>query len=78
MEMLNEINKLLTEYQLKINDCDTLLDKKYCLIGENRQAKNHDVVAAIRKEKAIIEAKKQAYVQAKSDIDSLLDYLPQN
>ena len=76
MEMQTEINKLLVEYQLKINDCDTLLNQKYGLIGESRHAKNNDLVASLRKEKAIIEARKQAYVQAKHDIDSLIDYLP--
>lgn len=73
--MLNEINKLLTEYELKIKDCDTLLDHRYQLIGESRQAKNHELVASLRKEKAIIEARKQAYVQARVDIDSLIDYV---
>ena len=76
MKMQTEINKLLVEYQLKINDCDTLLAQKYGLIGENRQSKNNGLVASLRKEKAIIEARKQAYVQAKHDIDSLIDYLP--
>jgi hypothetical protein len=73
--VLNEINKLLVEYQLKIKDCDTLLAIRYQLIGESRQSKNHDLSAALRKEKAIIEARKQAYVQAKADIDSLIDYV---
>jgi len=73
--MLNEISKLLVEYQLKINDCDTLLDHKYGLIGKSRHEKNHENVAALRKEQAIIRAQKQAYVQAKADIDSLIDYV---
>ena len=73
--MLNEIGKLLVEYQLKINDCETLLDHKHELIGKNRHEKNLENVAALRKEQAIIRAQKQAYVQAKADIDSLIDYV---
>lgn len=73
--MQSEINKLLAEYQLKINSCDTKLDHITNSIRKSRRADDYDAIADLRKEQSIIDARKQAYTQASADIESLLDYV---
>lgn len=71
--MRNEINKLLAEYQLKINNCDTKLEHIINSIRSSRRAEDYAAIADLRKEQAIIDARKQAYTQAHADIESLID-----
>lgn len=83
--MKSAINKRVSEYRGKIADCDELLNvsrfKKEGLRDKNRDEKETEKAFAltqlsmIKKEEAIIEAKRQCCVQAMHDFDSLLDEL---
>lgn len=72
--MKKHIEKLIAEYDVKIADCDTQInglkkDKKL-FRKKHWQLKLDDC----RAEMYIKQVQRQAYIQAKSDIDSLLDY----
>ena len=73
--MKEEIEKLKTEYDLKIENCDILIEHASESIRKYRSKTNKDLVDTFRKDRSIEQAKRQAYVQAKSDFDSLLDYV---
>ena len=75
--MQSEINKLLAEYQLKINNCNTKLECIADSIRKSRRADDRGAMTDLRKEQSIIDARKQAYTQASADIESLLDYVKQ-
>lgn len=73
MNIEDEINLLKTEYKIKQQNCDKLI-----LASENRirlLRKTNSPLDSERKDWAILQAQRQAYVQAESDIDSLLDHL---
>lgn len=75
-ELTLQIGKLKRDYDAKIDDCDTLIDCQRKSISRLRRVSGaEDDVAALRKERAITQAQRQAYVQARADIDSLLDYI---
>lgn len=73
--MKTEIEKLKTEYDLKIKNCDILIDHASDSIRQYRSAANKDLISSFRKDRSIEQAKRQAYVQAHADFDSLLDYV---
>ena len=73
------IEKLIKDYDSKISDCDTLIKTQRKGLSKYRRGENtsedEDDRKAILKERAIAQAQRQAYVQAKYDIDSLLDLI---
>lgn len=73
--MKDEIEKLKTDYDLKIESCDILINHSSENIKQYRSAANKSIIDSLRKDRAIEQAKRQAYVQAKYDFDSLLDYI---
>ena len=75
--MENEINMLILIYDLKINDCDKLINSYTDNIRKARRNGDDSFLEQDKRERDIEYAKRHAYSQAKSDIDSLLDYLPQ-
>lgn len=75
MIMEQEISKLITAYSQRISDCDTLIESYRKAIKLARSNGESDVISSNRKLKAHEEAKRQAYVQAMYDFDSLLDYV---
>jgi hypothetical protein len=69
----DEIEKLKAEYKLKQQACDKLIlasENRIRLLRKTKQSKTSE-----RKDWAILQAQRQAYVQAECDIDSLLDHL---
>lgn len=68
-----EIKKIIKDYDEKINDVRTLLDASNSRIKYLR--KNEKNYSSERKERSNLHTKIHAYQQAKSDIDSLLDYV---
>ena len=70
-----EINKMKDEYEFKIQDCDEIISSYRKKIAANRKSGNDEESEHLRKDRAIEQAKRQAYVQAKYDFDSLLDYI---
>lgn len=77
-ELEKEIYKLKKQYDTKIKDCETLIETQRKVISENRRNDNYDDsrIMEIRINRKITQAQMQAYIQAKADIDSLLDYSP--
>ena len=73
--METEIDKMKKHYDLKIEDCDTLINAARKSITLNRKGGHPDIVEEIKKQRDIKQAQRQAYVQAKYDFDSLLDYV---
>ena len=73
--MLEEIEKMKTQYDVKIAYCDKAIDSLRKSITANRKAGHEDENKILRKDRAIEQAKRQAYVQAKYDFDSLVDYV---
>ena len=73
------IAKLIKDYDSKISDCDTLIETQRKVLSKYRRGENtsedEDDRKAILKERAIAQAQRQTYVQAKYDIDSLLDLI---
>ncbi len=77
-EMKEEIEKLLYIYDCKIEDCDKVITHLTNEIKKIRRGNgDRTFLENDKKERAVEQAKRQACVQAKSDIDSLIDYLPQ-
>lgn len=70
--MEEAIQKLMREYDDKINDCDLMLDN---ITEQRNRLKTCEYIMRIdlQKEVWIWESRKQAYIQAKKDIESLLD-----
>ena len=74
--MLEEIEKMKAQYDVKIEDCDKMIDHLRELIEINSKfGTDVDEAKLLRKDRVIEQAKRQAYVQAKYDFDSLLDYV---
>ena len=73
--MKEEIEKMKSQYDLKIEDCDKLINSFRRDIAIDRRSGNDKGADSLRKERAIFQARRQAYVQAKYDFDSLLDYV---
>ncbi len=72
--MESEIEKMKANYDLKIADCDKGIEGLRKAIAINRKhGTDVDAAKALRKDRAIKQAQRQAYVQAKYDFDSLLD-----
>jgi len=73
--MENQIEKLTCEYEDKIGTCDDQI--RNCVIRKSTARRNGNKrdVDDLSREVAIISAQRQAFVQAKVDIDSLLDHL---
>ena len=73
--MNTAILKMKDEYEFKIQDCDEVIASYRKKITANRKSGNDAESDCLRKDRAIEQAKRQAYVQAKYDFDSLLDYV---
>ena len=73
--MEQAISKMKGDYDRKIEDCDKIIKHLRQLICNNRRDGNDSHDGSLRKDRAIEQAKRQAYVQAKYDLDSLLDYI---
>jgi|GEM_PF-3631420 len=66
-----KINIFMENYDKKVNDCETLLAKIRMEINRKRRiGVNYSVEV---KERATLNAQKQAYIQASADFESLLD-----
>tara|TARA_R110002096_G_scaffold199455_1_gene383363 strand:+ start:203 stop:424 length:222 start_codon:yes stop_codon:yes gene_type:complete len=73
--MEDEIKKMKAEYDIKISNCDKSIQQARTAITICRKHGRDDDAKSLRKDRAIEQAKRQAYVQAKYDFDSLLDYV---
>ena len=73
--MKDAILKMKADYDRKIEDCDKIINHLRQLICNNRRVGTDLQDGSLRKDRAIEQAKRQAYVQAKYDFDSLLDYI---
>ena len=73
--MEEEIEKLKSQYDMKISNCDKSIQADRKAIAICRKQKRDEDADLIRKNRAITQAQRQAYVQAKYDFDSLLDYV---
>jgi len=71
--MKEEIEKLLLEYKFKIEDSRNQIENIGIIITNNRRNKKDNSFE--RKEQKKFFAQLNAYIQAESDIDSLLDYI---
>jgi len=74
--MESEIIKLIKEYDSKIAAEEKVI---WTIRGQNAEArrkKDRIRMEELRLERVVADARKQAYIQAKYDIDSLLDHLP--
>lgn len=69
---IKEIAKLKAEYDVKIANCDKLIDTQRKTLRRMLPSEQEDALAILI-ERSTEQAKRQAYVQAKMDIDSLLD-----
>lgn len=72
--MESAIKKLLEEYRRKISDEEIILEKIRLNNRDARHYGNEEEMRQLRLERVSALARMQAYVQAKADIDSLLDY----
>ena len=73
VSMETEIEKLLAQYDAKIDEVNLQLSHLKSAIREVRRSNND--YSSLRKEQAACFARNHAYMQAKSDIDSVLDYV---
>ena len=74
--MESEIIKLIKEYDSKIAAEEKVIWTIRGQSAEARREKDRKRVEELRLERVVADARQQAYVQAKYDIDSLLDHLP--
>jgi len=73
--MKNAIEKLIKEYEIKIDNEEKKLS---AIKKENSTARRNGdekTMFIMTEERQIADARRQAYVQAKADINSLFDYL---
>lgn len=72
--MKSRIEKLIAEYNKKIAMCDKTLNltKKDNIVA--RRDGDEELMQVYREERREWEARKGAYVQAKADIESFLDF----
>jgi len=73
--MKNSIEKLINEYAMKIQMCDKVIHGLEETKRIARREKFIEDSKRIRGELQVVYAQRQSYVQAKVDIDSLLDNL---
>ncbi len=73
--METEIEKMKEHYDFKIEDCDKIISHLRICISQNRRDLKGQGNDKLRSDRSIEQAKRQAYVQAKYDFDSLLDYI---
>ena len=73
--MNTEIEKMKAEYDLKIESCDKMINHLRELITSNRRNQQGEGSETLRNNRKVEQAKRQAYVQAKYDFDSLLDHV---
>lgn len=73
--METEINSFIEEYQQRVRDCDTLLDDIHLQFTTARRGNDKARLTELRKERAVLWAKRQAYYQCEVNMDSLLDYI---
>ncbi len=74
-DMNTAILKMEADYDCKIEGCDKLIGHLRIQISTNRHHGHDKENEALRRDRAIEQAKRQAYVQAKYDFDSLFDYI---
>ena len=67
-----EIEKMIKQYDVKIENSDFLVEKYRKVIAVNRK---NGLDKVYIKDRAIEQARRQAYVQARYDLDSLFDYI---
>lgn len=72
--MKNHIEKLLCEYTTKIENCDKIIDRLTARRSKAKAHGNDSLMAVCREEIAVAIGRRQAVVQAKTDIDSLRRY----
>jgi len=67
-----KINKMINEYEVKISEIDKLIS-----FTENdiESSDDHIEQRAMKNHIVALNSQRQAYVQAKCDIESLLDFL---
>ena len=70
-----EINKLLAQYKIKIEIAESSIESIRKATCEARKQNDKDEMEYLAKERAIKSTQLNAYIQAKSDIDGLIDYL---
>jgi len=73
--MNTAISKMKADYDRKLEDCDKLISHLRIQISTNRRNGHDQENETLRRDRAIEQAKRQAYMQAKYDFDSLLDYV---
>ncbi len=73
--MKSEIEKMKAHYDIKISGCDKVIEHLRKAIAICRKQNRNDESVSLRKDRAIEQAKRQCYVQAKYDFDSLMDYV---
>ena len=73
--MQDRVKKLIDDYNKKITNCDKMLNDIESKKASARAAEDKKEVSSLNSELKLIYASRQAYVQAKFDIDSLLDFL---
>jgi hypothetical protein len=73
--MFGAIEKLIEEYEIKISNCEILLAGQQINFRAARKSNDDTMRGILSKEIAIKNAQKTSYMQAKSDIESLLDYV---
>ena len=68
------IAQLLLEYSKKISDCEKLLiDSRIKNAAKRRAGATHEERVQMLHERQILNAQRQAYIQAHVDIESVLD-----
>ncbi|MGK0269479.1 MAG: hypothetical protein ACI88H_000110 [Cocleimonas sp.] len=75
MSIQKAIEKMKAEYEQKIQNCDVLIADCRKRTAIARKSGCDSEADFVRKDRAIEQAKRQAYVQAKYDFDSLFDYV---
>ena len=74
--VITRITKLLTIYEEKISNCDELIWNLRFNKKQHCHNNNEIGYEECRKEIDIKLAQRQAYIQAKEDIDTIFDFLP--
>jgi hypothetical protein len=74
-KMEQAIKKLISEYSFKVEQQEILLEEIKIRNTEARHADDKDLQRELRIDRNAADARKQAYIQAIHDIDSLLDFV---
>lgn len=76
MDIENFTSKLLLEYSEKIQNCSELLTPlRFENRKQRRDGKTVDERMGVISQIRVIEAQRQAYIQAQADIESIQDHL---